>query len=257
MPSSAPLLTVITVVRDAPEALRETAASVAGQELADRSAVEHLVIDGSTIAADLTELPGVRHEMRPPRGIYAAMNDGLQAATGEYAYFLNAGDTLDAVDTLAFVVDRLGSVRPEWAYGEVAIVDGSGVRTVTPRWDFDAEASRCFARGLFPPHQGTFARRETLLALGGFDESYRIAADYAMALRLSQRSAPAYLDRVIATFPEGGASTVGWRDAQREFHRARISILQPTGMAAVREQLDTARQRAAMTAYRGVWARLR
>lgn len=257
MPTSATLITVITVVRDAPEALRLTAASVAGQELADRADVEHLVVDGSSVVDDLSDLPGVRHEVRPARGIYTAMNEGLQAATGEYAYFLNAGDTLHAVDTLAFVIDRLASVRPEWAYGEVAIVDERGVRTITPRWDFDAEASRCFARGLFPPHQGTFARREALLALGGFDESYRIAADYAMALRLSQRSVPAYLDRVIATFPEGGASTVGWREAQREFHRARVSILQPTGMAAVRERLDTARQRAVMTAYRGVWTRLR
>ena len=79
-----------------------------------------------------------------------------------------------------------------------------------------------------------------MLRLGGFDSSFSIAADYAMALRLAIEADPVLLPFVIATFREGGASTAHRSVAMAEFHRARVEILQPSGADAVRERVDTA-----------------
>lgn len=252
-----PLLSVVTVVKDAAGALASTAASLASQ---DTGGVEYLVVDSSSSTDPVhSALDGVPHRYTwtAPRGIYRAMNVGLEQAQGHFVYFLNAGDTFHDPTVLGQVLTRLGEADPLWAFGEVEIVERDGRRTISPRWDYRKERDRAFSRGHFPPHQGTFARRRALLDAGGFDTTYAIAADYAMALRLSLQADPVYLDLVVATFAEGGASTQNWRASIREFHRARRTILGPTGWPAVREWVDTGTQFVAMTAYRDVWSKVR
>ena len=81
-------------------------------------------------------------------------------------------------------------------------------------------------------------------------------SDFSIRARGSRRADPLYLDLVVATFTEGGVSTTDWRDSLGEFHRARRSILDLRGRASANEYANTARQYAAMTAYRGVWAKV-
>lgn len=252
----APWLSVITVVKDDLAGLERTRASLLAQT---ELSFEHVVVDSSrdpAAARDLLDWPA-RVESTvtwvEPSGIYPAMNEGVRLARGEYAYFLNAGDTLRGSDVLSRVREAtIAAGSPAWLYGEVEIVDTRGRSVITPRWDYEAERRASFARGRFPAHQATFVRRDALLAAGGFDTSFRIVADYAAFLRLSLACDPVYLDLVIATFAEGGLSTQRWRESLREFHRARREILRPTGLQAVRERWETARVAAAMGAYRGL-----
>lgn len=234
------LLTVATVVRDDPVGFQRTMASLADQHGGD---AEVVIVDGSAdpVRALVPEsLPfPVRVIEQEPRGIYPAMNSALEAARGEYVLFLNAGDTLADGSVLADVCARLAASQPTWAFGRVRFTDPSGMPLHEPAWDYARERDRAFARGLFPPHQGTVARVEVLREHGGFDPRYRIAADYAAVLRLSQASDPVRWDRVLADFAQGGASTKGWLAALREFHRARRGILRPTGRAALLERYDT------------------
>ena len=251
----APWLSVITIVKDDADGFARTVASLLAQERTD---LEFLVIDSSTDASvipALAEPAAGRVLWTEPRGIYAAMNMGLAHAQGRLAYFLNAGDELASADVLARVRAAIGSAV--WGFGDVAIVDAAGHRVVPPPMNYAAEARASFARGRFPGHQGTFATTDALRAAGGFDETYAIAADYAMFLRLARTADPVQLPFVIATFYEGGASTQQWQASFREFHRARRTILAPRGLAGVRERLETVRHFAAVGAYRGIVAPLR
>ena len=254
-PSDAqPWLTIITVVRDASDDFATTLASIQAQDL---DHVEFVVIDSSTDRAEIPTLLTdceANYTWTDPAGIYAAMNTGLQQATGDYVYFLNAGDTLATAGTLAMVGTVLRTQRPEWMYAEVQMSDAHGNVIATPNWDYDSEQRTCFSRGNFPCHQGTFVMRTLLLDLGGFDTNYRIVADYAAFLKLSQRSRPMHIDDVVAVFQPGGVSTIRWREAIDEFHRARREILAPSGTAALREQAETLLLLSTTAAYRGLWA---
>lgn len=252
--NSSPWLTVVTVVKDDAAGFERTVASLSNQAL---DGVEYLVIDSSrdrdaipTVLAD-TGLHGSVTWVEPS-GIYPAMNAGLATATGEYIYFLNAGDEL--IDGALGLVRSVAEERqPSWLYGEVEIVGAGGTRVVTPRWDYEAEQRTTFSRGRFPAHQGTVVRTDLLREVGGFETGYSIVADYAVFLRLSRVAAPAHADGVIAAFAEGGVSTVRWADSVRQFHRARRRVLHPTGTAATRERIATVRQFAALAAYRSPW----
>lgn len=255
-----PWLTVITVVKDAPDDFRRTLASVAAQEL---SGVEYVVVDGSSDVRAITGILAERPEIQAtyawatPTGIYAAMTDGLERATGEYVFFANAGDVFHSPDVLDHVHGVIDSSQPAWLFGRVEILGIDGSRVITPAWDYEREKSASFSRGHFPSHQGTFARRALLVDQGGFDGRYTIAADYACFLRLSLVADPVQLDLVIATFAEGGVSTTQWQESFRQFHLARMLILRPHGWQAIREKLESARHFALVYAHREILGRLR
>lgn len=231
-------LTVVTAVKDDPDGLARTMESLRSQEL---TGVEVIVVDGSNDRTSAESLYSGIAELhwQAPSGIYAAMNAGLSRARGTFVQFLNAGDCLHDSNVLARVRENLGDTCV-WAFGPVELIAEDGQRVVTPYWDFAREKQHLFARGLFPQHQGVFVRRQTLIDLGGFSLSYRIAADYRSFLQLSTIADPVQLDFVVADFHEGGASTVHWQESFQEFHRARRDIFHPRGLSAAREQLATA-----------------
>lgn len=236
---TAPWLSVISVVKDDQDGFERTLGSLREQYL---DQVQLVVVDSSAdhsvIPALTSSFPAeVTYAWVPPEGVYSAMNRALALAEGEFSYFANAGDEFFSANVLSDVRSWLqGSM---WGFGPVEIVESNGSRVFTPAWDYQAEKARGFSRGLFPAHQGTFARTDHLRALGGFDTSFTVAADYAMALRLSQLADPVVLPCVIARFHEGGLSTQEWRTSFREFHRARKLILHPRGTQRIQEEWDT------------------
>jgi glycosyltransferase involved in cell wall biosynthesis len=241
----APWLSVITIVKDDEAGLDRTLLSLVKEDL---DGVEHIVVDASSPPVHVENQTNARVIHDFGRGVYPAMNAGLEAASGEYVWFLNAGDEVAEIGVLSRVRSRLTS--ESWAYGPVNVIDRRGTDTLTPQWNYRQERARGFARGKFPAHQGTFARAEVLRQLAGFDESYRICADYAMALQLASVSDPIELDFPVARFHEGGLSTQRWFDSIKEFHRARLEIWQPRGIARITEFVDTASHLVRLGTYR-------
>lgn len=242
MSTSANWLTVVTVVKDDTKGLEVTLDSL---QIQDLRGVEYIVIDSSRDRSDVAQRVNSRDITNSsvywvePEGIYSAMNQGIRYSTGEYIYFANAGDAFAFPDILTNIHNVIEQCDPDWVMGPIEIAEQSGRIVKSPLWNFSTEQSRLFARGLFAPHQGTFARTSTVRELGGFDTSFDIAADYALFLKLTQTSEPAVVEYAIARFSEGGTSTTNWQKSFREFHRARREIFAPTGVSAAREYVDT------------------
>ena len=223
---SPPQLSVITVVRDDSSGFIETLNSLNAQSLPDFNWV---VIDSSadrTAISSLVESSGRSADYLwiEPEGIYPAMNLGASLAKGRYLYFLNSGDTLFSFNTLSRVNEALAATCPLWAFGNIDFWNQKGQKLTEPNWDYSTEQQHRFARGRFPGHQGLFVGKNAFEALGGLDTQFSIAADYHMICRLSQIQAPCELGFVVANFTQGGASTVSWRTAQKEFRKARKMV---------------------------------
>lgn len=240
--SQIPWLTVATVVKDDAAGFRMTLESLLMQ---DTSGIEFLVVDGS---AERDEIPAILSEFdfpaqyswSAPRGIYPAMNEAVRQARGTYIYFANAGDAFHGPGVLATVGTALRSSAHVWAYGQVRFVARDGQAVVPRAFDYSRERGALFAKGRFPPHQGVFVLTEGLRGIGGFNEDFRICADYLSILELSERADPLELPVVIADFHVGGLSSVDWKDSLVEFHRARRLAFRPRGVQALRERSNTA-----------------
>ena len=238
------LLTIATVVIDDPEGLIATYESLRHQDLASPSGFtwEWVVIDGSsdygTFVTETDFTGEFLYQRQAPRGIYPAMNYALDSASGAYILFLNAGDTLADSSTLNQLASDL-SKQPAWLFGRVLFFSQSGIPLREKQWSYQSEKSAHFARGYFPPHQGTVMRTSELIRIGGFSQDLKLVADYEAMLKVSEISDPLEVTYPIARFRQGGASTVHWRHALKEFHQARVRVLRPRGRQKLREQVRT------------------
>jgi glycosyltransferase involved in cell wall biosynthesis len=230
-------ISVITVVMndlqgfaDTLESLEEQTGPLFNWVVVDSSS------DGTSIPLLLSQSKlDVEYVWIEPTGIYPAMNQAAGLATGDYLYFLNAGDTFVDSSTLNQVSQNLQEVMPVWAFGHVNFWDQNGQQLREPRWDYSRELRHRFARGRFPAHQSVFVRKEDFLRLNGFDTTFTIAADYNIICRLSKIQHPQELHFVIANFTQGGASSVSWRVAQSEFRRVRRQVFPASPLSLLEE----------------------
>lgn len=185
-----PLFSIITVTYNAEATIGPTLASVAAQTYA--GPVEYLVIDGasgdSTVAlAYKSGIRGLVVTSEPDRGLYDAMNKGLDRAKGRYVIFLNAGDAFHSPDVLQRYADAIAAHdEPGIVYGQTVLVDADR-RYVGPRHLTapDRLTYRSFADGMKVCHQAMAVLRRIA---GSYDLRYRFSADYEWCLRCLQHS---------------------------------------------------------------------
>lgn len=202
MPHSAPLLSIITVVRDDPAGLAATRDSLAAQ---DWRGFEWLVADGGSGPATLAVLdePGLKPDWLDSQadgGPFAGMDRALEVARGDYLLFLNAGDSLADATVLSDLLPCLDTC-PDLLYGDSLEDPGDGHMRVKPsrhwRWAFYG----------MPAHHCAILYRRAAVAGVRMDQGYRIAGDYAFTLAALRRAGPiTRLPRVIARFAPGGLS---------------------------------------------------
>lgn len=218
-------LSVITVCYNAARTIRETAASV--QALGD-AIHEYVVIDGASDDGTLEILAGMRDGFggrlrvlsEPDEGIYDAMNKGIAAAEGEWIVFLGADDLLlpGALQLAAYEPPQ--GVDLVCCDVELALMDG---RTRIDRCE-DPRRIGHLPRELPICHQGMAVSLEAYRELGGFDSSFRIAADYEFYLRFAASGRTwIRLPALIARFAHGGLSSTALDDTADEYRRARVA----------------------------------
>ncbi len=214
----APLLSVVTVTLDPGPALDRTMRSVLQW---DPGQVEYIVIDGGSTDGTLRTLREMDQRLEywvsePDSGISQAFNKGISLCRGRVIGLLNAGDWYEA-HTCATVLSLLAD-NPE-----------SGVLCGELQyWQGDTPACRCQSRpellatDMTVTHPACFVRQSVYVEHGGFDESFRLAMDYELLLRLHCRGV-GFLrcGRVLANMQHQGLAEISWRQALEETHRAR------------------------------------
>lgn len=230
------VFSIITCTYNAESVLQRTLDSVLEQTY---SHVEHIIVDGASTDATLNMVEAYRqksdaedwcHEVRvksePDRGLYDAMNKGIQRATGQYVLFLNAGDTFPSADTLELVAESVGEGEepPAVLYGDTDVVDDDGRflrhRRLSPphrlTW-------RSFMKGMLVCHQAFYARTD-LAKVTPYDLHYRFSADVDWCIRIMRlarrrRLPMRNVGAVVVNFLDGGMTTTNHRASLKErFH---------------------------------------
>ena len=104
-----PKISVITISYNNKEGLEKSLKSVTSQDYKD---FEYIVIDGGSNDGSKEILEKYSDKINywvsePDKGIYNAMNKGIEVANGEYLLFINSGDELFSSGILTEVVPEL------------------------------------------------------------------------------------------------------------------------------------------------------
>ncbi len=178
-------ISVITACYNAAATIEDTVKSVLAQEGVE---LEYIVVDGASTDATMEIMGRYRRGIttlisEPDKGMYDALNKGLANASGEIIAFLNADDVYAGPDVLRQVVKAFEEGDTETVYGNLKYVDRADTARVVRSWDSGAYRKTKWRKGWMPPHPAFFVRRECYERWGGFDTSFRSAADYELMLR--------------------------------------------------------------------------
>ena len=186
-----PKFSVITVTYNAGKVLEDTIQSVVFQTYRN---VEYIIVDGNSKDNTLEIVDKYRNRIsqvisEPDKGLYDAMNKGIQLATGDYLCFLNAGDEFHDNETLQKIVHTLkGKELPDVIYGETSIVDEEGHFLHMRRLSAPQTLTwKSFKQGMLVCHQAFFAHRE-LAMKHPYDLKYRFSADFDWCIRIMKKA---------------------------------------------------------------------
>ncbi len=200
-------ITVVTVCYNAASSIEATIRSVLSQTYED---LEYIIIDGNSTdgTMDIVRRYADRISLivsEPDSGIYDAMNKGINAATGDYINFMNAGDTFTSADAVAEVARRIDPAS-DVVYGDSTMIDYDG----NPRFSrADKDAAMLRKRPVYR-HNASFTRtslhKEVPFALDRRKE-FRYALDYNQIFTLWHRGARFQkVDVDVVTWDKNGTS---------------------------------------------------
>jgi glycosyltransferase len=203
-------VSIITPTFNSAKTIRDTLESLKCQEYID---VEHLVIDGLSTDETLdivNEYSNVKTRVvsEEDRGIFDAMNKGIQLATGEIIGILNSDDVYIDGKVLQDVVDVFKDETVDACYADLQYVDKANLNKPVRHWKSGKFNKSSFLYGWMPPHPTLFLRRHVYEKVGYFNLAFRISADYEFMLRVFVRHDYniRYLPRVTVKMRTGGNS---------------------------------------------------
>ena len=161
-----PSISVITVVYNGVDLLAATMDSVLSQTYPH---IEYILVDGNSKDGTQSLIQSYEHKIakwisEPDKGLYDAMNKGLKMATGDFVWFINAGDRIYTKHTVQSLIDQY-SVGDDILYGEVQLVNEQGeylgTRSELTSQKLPQQLSwRSLKYGMCVCHQAFLPRRE-------------------------------------------------------------------------------------------------
>ena len=216
-----PRISIITICYNAASTISRTLRSVSAQTYPN---IQYLIIDGAskdnTLELVRELAPEAEVYSERDKGIYDAMNKGLDRATGDYVWYVNAGDALASPTTVEDLVRATctGDSLPDVLYGDTRLIDTEdhdlGLRRLRPPHQLDW---RSFRSGMLVCHQAFVAKRSIS---PHYDLSYRFSADVDWCIRvLKEAKTTAFYPEPIALYLNEGTTTANHRASLIErFH---------------------------------------
>lgn len=203
-------ISVITAVYNNKETIKDAIDSVQSQSYPN---VEHIVIDGASSdgTVEIVKSYGDKIDVfisEPDEGIYDALNKGIHLATGDIVGFLNSDDVYAHDSVLEKIARAFQHQGADSVYGDLNYVKREDISKVIRHWKSHGFERSKLRKGWMPPHPTFYVKRKVYEQYGGFDTSFKIAADYDSILRFLglYHISTTYIPEVLVQMRLGGAS---------------------------------------------------
>lgn len=180
-------ISIITVCKNAENAIERTLLSVVTQSCFAAN-IEYLIIDGASTdnTAEIIKQYAGKYPIKwisePDSGIYNAMNKAVKMTSGEIIYFLNAGDKLFDEKVISLVLKKFKESDCDFLYTDILSCDFHNLSKGSLKKFNHVDKYFLFHDCIC--HQASFYKKNIIEKFGGFDENFKLAADYEMLLKI-------------------------------------------------------------------------
>lgn len=196
-------ISIITVTFADIEGLKNTCESIYSQEY---ESYEHIVVDGGSVDGTIEYISGIKKNnlkfvSERDKGIYDAMNKGIDMSKGKYLMFLNSGDCLfdkSVLKNLSKILDNGYDI----VYGDTVEkeIDGDVIYK-------KARSYKTYWYSMFAHHQSMLFSRK-IIGSKKYNIDFISSSDYALVSTiLKENPSVKYISSPISMFLQGGLST--------------------------------------------------
>ena len=204
-------VSIITSCYNRAATIRSAIESVLAQDYND---IEFIVVDGSSTdgSLDIILEYAARSSIiisETDHGMYEAINKGIRVATGEIIGLLHSDDFFYDNGVIGRIVKRIKRTHADFLYGDGLFVNPDNTNKVVRNWIGGGYRLWKVRHGWLPLHPTCYIRRDVMMRLGLYNESYKIAADSDLLVRylLTGGLTVTYLNEYIVRMRMGGLST--------------------------------------------------
>lgn len=194
-----PLISIITVSFNAVDTIEQTILSVINQSYSN---IEYIIIDGGSTDGTIDIIKKYENKIsfwmsEPDKGIYDAMNKGINLSNGEWVNFMNCGDWFASNECIDKNIEYFNdnklviysdNIRSNYKKNQNSYRKASKINKIT--------------RGMVFCHQSSFIHKPKENKLY-YNLDYKICADYELFLRIYLKhgtKAFAYVDEPISVY---------------------------------------------------------
>lgn len=211
-------ISIITISYNSAKTIRNTINSVLRQKYAD---YEYVIVDGAskdnTVDIIREYEPKFEGRMRwisePDKGLYDAMNKGIQMATGDVVGIINSDDFFHREDIFEKVAVAFEDKQTKAVYGDVRFVNDDNLEKTVRYYSSKHFSPKKFRFGFMPAHPTFYTYKHYFDEFGYYKTDYKIAADYELLIRFlyTNKLKSKYIPLDFMKMRTGGVSTASWK----------------------------------------------
>lgn len=181
-------ISLITVTYNSVSTLRDTFESVLQQTYFD---IEYIIVDGASKDNTLSIIKEyelkfkgrMRWISEPDRGLYDAMNKGIQMATGDIVGIINSDDFYHRTDILQIIADSFKNHSIQAVYGDVRFVNDDNLDKTVRYYSSKNFSPKWFRFGFMPAHPTFYTYKKNFEKYGYYKMGFKISADFELLVR--------------------------------------------------------------------------
>lgn len=203
-------ISIITIAYNSENSISDAINSVLSQTYPD---IEYIIVDGKSKDKTVEIVKSYGNKIskfvsEPDKGIYDALNKGIEMASGDVVGFMHSDDLFADEHVIEKVARLFKEKDVDSIYGDLNYVYKNDTNKILRYWKSDEFSLSRLKFGWMPPHPTFYVKRKIYEKYGGFDIDFKISSDYDSMLRFlgKYKISTAYLPEVMIKMRVGGAS---------------------------------------------------
>jgi glycosyltransferase involved in cell wall biosynthesis len=204
-------VSIITVTHNSAATLQHTIDSIVYQDYPN---IEYIIVDGNSSDHTISIIQSNSHIVsvwisEPDKGLYDAMNKGIQLATGDIVGIINSDDFYHRPDAISRIVAGFDDPKTECVFADIRFVKPDALDKTVRYYSSKRFNLGAFSWGFMPAHPSFFTYRRNFEKFGYYKTDYKIAADFELFVRFLYKNKLSYkyLEFDLLKMRLGGVST--------------------------------------------------